>query len=48
MPRRTYTYREGYGFDLWNMVSTIEATDPNAAVNGAITRSVASSSRRGW
>jgi cytochrome c oxidase subunit I len=25
MPRRTYTYREGYGFDLWNMVSTIGA-----------------------
>jgi cytochrome c oxidase subunit I len=25
MPRRTYTYRRGYGFDLWNMVSTIGA-----------------------
>ena len=25
MPRRTYTYRDGYGFDLWNMVSTIGA-----------------------
>lgn len=25
MPRRTYTYRPGYGFELWNMVSTIGA-----------------------
>ena len=25
MPRRTYTYRDGYGFDFWNMVSTIGA-----------------------
>ncbi|MBX3313803.1 MAG: cytochrome c oxidase subunit I [Actinobacteria bacterium] len=26
MPRRTYTYRDGYGFNFWNMVSTIGAT----------------------
>ena len=25
MPRRTYTYRDGYGFNLWNLVSTIGA-----------------------
>jgi cytochrome c oxidase subunit 1 len=25
MPRRTYTYRDGYGFNFWNMVSTIGA-----------------------
>ena len=25
MPRRTYTYRDGYGFNLWNFVSTIGA-----------------------
>ena len=25
MPRRVYTYLPGYGFDLWNMVSTIGA-----------------------
>lgn len=25
MPRRTYTYRDGYGFNTWNMVSTIGA-----------------------
>jgi cytochrome c oxidase subunit 1 len=25
MPRRTYTYREGYGFNVWNLVSTIGA-----------------------
>jgi cytochrome c oxidase subunit 1 len=25
MPRRTYTYRDGYGFNLWNMVSTVGA-----------------------
>ncbi|HEX5367612.1 MAG TPA: cytochrome c oxidase subunit I [Acidimicrobiales bacterium] len=25
MPRRMHTYVEGYGFDLWNMVSTIGA-----------------------
>jgi cytochrome c oxidase subunit 1 len=25
MPRRTYTYRDDYGFNLWNMVSTIGA-----------------------
>jgi cytochrome c oxidase subunit 1 len=23
MPRRTYTYRPGYGFDVWNLVSTL-------------------------
>ena len=23
MPRRTYTYRSGYGFNLWNFVSTV-------------------------
>src|SRR3954468_23589712 len=25
MPRRTYTYRDGYGFNFWNLVSTIGA-----------------------
>src|SRR4051794_34025867 len=25
MPRRIYTYRDGYGFNFWNMVSTIGA-----------------------
>jgi len=25
MPRRTYTYRDGYGFNLWNFVSTVGA-----------------------
>jgi cytochrome c oxidase subunit 1 len=25
MPRRTYTYRDGYGFNLWNMVATVGA-----------------------
>src|SRR6478752_3104776 len=25
MPRRTYTYKNGYGFNFWNMVSTIGA-----------------------
>jgi cytochrome c oxidase subunit 1 len=25
MPRRTYTYRDGYGFNTWNMISTIGA-----------------------
>jgi len=25
MPRRTYTYKDGYGFNFWNMVSTIGA-----------------------
>jgi cytochrome c oxidase subunit 1 len=25
MPRRTYTYRDGYGFNTWNMVSTVGA-----------------------
>jgi cytochrome c oxidase subunit I len=25
MPRRTYTYPEGYGWDMWNLVSTIGA-----------------------
>jgi cytochrome c oxidase subunit 1 len=25
MPRRTYTYRDGYGFNVWNMVSSIGA-----------------------
>ena len=25
MPRRTYTYRTGYGFNFWNLVSTIGA-----------------------
>lgn len=25
MPRRTYTYRDGYNFNLWNMVATIGA-----------------------
>jgi cytochrome c oxidase subunit 1 len=25
MPRRVYTYKPNYGFDLWNMVSTIGA-----------------------
>jgi cytochrome c oxidase subunit 1 len=25
MPRRTYTYRDGYGFNFWNMVSTVGA-----------------------
>ncbi|HEX7134120.1 MAG TPA: cytochrome c oxidase subunit 4, partial [Iamia sp.] len=25
MPRRTYTYRDGYGFNEWNLVSTIGA-----------------------
>ncbi|CAN5628462.1 cytochrome c oxidase subunit I [soil metagenome] len=25
MPRRTYTYRDGYGFNLWNLVSTVGA-----------------------
>ncbi len=25
MPRRTYTYKDGYGFNLWNMVATIGA-----------------------
>jgi len=25
MPRRTYTYRDGYGFNFWNMVSSIGA-----------------------
>ncbi len=25
MPRRTYTYENGYGFNFWNMVSTIGA-----------------------
>jgi cytochrome c oxidase subunit 1 len=25
MPRRTYTYRDGYGFNTWNLVSTIGA-----------------------
>ncbi|HEX2576388.1 MAG TPA: cytochrome c oxidase subunit I [Aquihabitans sp.] len=25
MPRRVYTYRDGYGFNLWNLVSTIGA-----------------------
>ncbi|HEY1278264.1 MAG TPA: cytochrome c oxidase subunit I [Acidimicrobiales bacterium] len=25
MPRRTYTYRTGYGFDFWNLVSSIGA-----------------------
>jgi cytochrome c oxidase subunit 1 len=25
MPRRTYTYEDGYGFNFWNMVSTIGA-----------------------
>jgi cytochrome c oxidase subunit 1 len=25
MPRRTHTYKSGYGFDFWNMVSTIGA-----------------------
>jgi cytochrome c oxidase subunit 1 len=23
MPRRTYTYKPGYGFDVWNLVSTL-------------------------
>ena len=25
MPRRTYTYRDGYGFNFWNFVSTVGA-----------------------
>ena len=25
MPRRTYTYRDGYGFNFWNLVATIGA-----------------------
>ena len=25
MPRRTYTYRDGYGFNFWNMASTVGA-----------------------
>jgi cytochrome c oxidase subunit 1 len=25
MPRRTYTYRNGYGFNVWNLVATIGA-----------------------
>jgi cytochrome c oxidase subunit I len=25
MPRRTHTYSEGYGFDFWNLISTIGA-----------------------
>jgi cytochrome c oxidase subunit 1 len=25
MPRRTYTYKDGYGFNFWNLVSTIGA-----------------------
>ena len=25
MPRRTYTYENGYGFDFWNLVATIGA-----------------------
>ena len=25
MPRRNYTYRDGYGFNLWNFVSTVGA-----------------------
>ncbi len=25
MPRRTYTYRDGYGFNFWNLVSTVGA-----------------------
>ena len=25
MPRRIYTYRDGYGFNFWNMVSTVGA-----------------------
>ncbi|CAN5805772.1 cytochrome c oxidase subunit I [soil metagenome] len=25
MPRRTYTYRDGYGFNFWNLVSTLGA-----------------------
>ena len=25
MPRRTYTYRDGYGFNLWNLVATVGA-----------------------
>ena len=25
MPRRTYTYKDGYGFNFWNMVSTVGA-----------------------
>ena len=25
MPRRTYTYRTGYGFNMWNMVATVGA-----------------------
>ena len=25
MPRRTYTYRDGYGFNLWNVVATVGA-----------------------
>jgi cytochrome c oxidase subunit I len=25
MPRRTYTYKDGYGFNFWNLVSTVGA-----------------------